>query len=61
MVDVDRLIATILLNVYRGEGAPAYLPEDVYPLITDTKKRLITKEEYQEFNEVMDSVKWQSN
>jgi hypothetical protein len=61
--EVERLVATILLNVYRGEDNPPYLPEDVFPLVIDKERvnRLITKDEYQTFNDTMDKVIWQRN
>jgi hypothetical protein len=60
--EVERLIATILLNVNRGEDNPAYMPEDVFPLYTDKfrETKIMSKEEYKDFNEQMDKVIWQT-
>jgi len=58
--ELERLTATILLNVYRGNN-PAYRPEDVYPLITDGPRGLMTKDEYLKANDFFESVRWQNN
>lgn len=58
--EVERLTATILLNVYRGSH-PAYRPEDVYPLASDRKRTLMTKDEYKEVNEFFNKIRWQNS
>ena len=47
--ELDRLIATILINVNRGKNSAVTYPEDILPLITDKKKtvNLMSKEEFE--------------
>ena len=46
--ELDRLIATLLINVNRGKNSAVTYPEDILPLITDKKKqvKLMSKEEF---------------
>ena len=48
--ELDRLIATILINVNRGKNSAVTYPEDILPLITDKKKdvKLMSKEQFEE-------------
>lgn len=47
--ELDRLIASILINVNRGKNSAVTYPEDILPLITDKKKptNLMSKEEFE--------------
>ena len=57
--EVPRVIAAILLNVNRKQGAPVVPIESVFPLYTDKKekKELMSKEEF--LNAQKLKVKWQ--
>ena len=61
--ELPRLMATILMNVYRKEGTPAIETRDVMVLYTDKdtpKVDLISREEYEEMKEWRKKIKWQT-
>lgn len=61
--ELPRLMATILMNVYRKEGTPPVDTRDVMVLYTDKDKPkidLISKEEYEEMKEWRKNIKWQT-
>lgn len=61
--ELPRLMATILMNVYRKEGTPPVDTRDVMVLYTDKDKPkvdLISKEEYEEMKEWRKLIKWQT-
>ena len=61
--ELPRLMATILMNVYRKEGTPAIETRDVMVLYTDKdtpKVDLISREEYEEMKEWRKMIKWQT-
>ncbi len=50
-----------LINIHSKEGAAAVRGEDIMPLIIDNKKpvnKLMTKEEWEEMNKLMNKVIW---
>ena len=55
--ELDRLIATILINVNRGKNIAVTYPEDILPLITDKKKdvKLMSKEQFLEIKKEVES------
>ena len=60
--ELPRLMATILMNVYRKEGTPPVDTRDVMVLYTDKDKPrvdLISKEEYEEMKRWREQIKWQ--
>lgn len=61
---MNRLTAAILYNANRDPKKTSGIsPKDLLPLITDGPDRevkLMSKEEWQEFNKLMDSVEWQN-
>lgn len=58
---VNRLVASILVNVNRKPGTSAVRPEDVFPLYTDRKGTadLMSAEEFEELKEWRKGIKWQ--
>jgi hypothetical protein len=56
--EIQRLHATWYLNVHSDQR---YMPEDIYPLITDKERPLMTKDEYFNIQELVKKVKWQTN
>lgn len=60
--ELDRFIATILINANRKQGASAKTPEEIMPLITDRpakKVELMSKADYEKVKEMFSKVKWQ--
>jgi len=60
-IELDRLIATVLINAYRKSGTRARTPEEIMTLITDRKMRtveLMSKEEFERTKELFARVKW---
>jgi hypothetical protein len=61
--ELPRLMATILMNVYRKEGSQPVDVKDVMVLYTDKetpKVDLISREEYEEMKEWRKQIKWQT-
>jgi hypothetical protein len=61
--ELPRLMATILMNVYRKEGSQPVDVKDVMVLYTDKetpKVDLISREEYEEMKEWRKNIKWQT-
>jgi len=60
--EVNRLVATILINVNRKPGSSPVKPEDVFPLYTDKRgaEKLMTKDEFEELKEWRKGIKWQT-
>lgn len=61
--EMERFIATVLINANRAKGGRVVKPEDVMPLITDKPTKevpLMTKEEYQRAIALSKSIKWQN-
>lgn len=55
--ELDRFIASVLLNANRKKGVRAYRPEEIMPLITDRKKvDLVTADEYEKLKSL--KVEW---
>ena len=60
--EIDRFIATILINANRKKGARVVNPEEVIPLIIDKPKKkveLMSLEEYEETKRLFERVEWQ--
>jgi hypothetical protein len=61
--ELTRVMATILRNVNRAKGIPSVTPMQFYPLYTDKfikKAPLITKEELDDFDNLIANVVWQN-
>jgi len=59
--ELDRFIASILINANRKKGAKVVKPDDIMPLITDGKRKveLMSKSEYEKTKELFSRVQWQ--
>ena len=59
--EMDRFIASVLINANRKKGAKVVRPTDIMPLITDVKAKkveLMTIEEYDRLKNL--KVEWQN-
>ena len=59
--ELDRLIASILINANRKQGTKVVRPEDIMKLPTDrqvTDVDLMTKDEYIKAQELFNEVEW---
>ena len=58
---LQREIMAMLVNVHRKDGSTTVKGEDIMPLITDKvrESRLMTREEWDAMNDLMDKVIWQ--
>lgn len=59
--EVPRMVAAILINANRPKGRPPVRVEDVFPLYTDRKRELITKEEFEDLKELRSRFVWHRN
>lgn len=61
--ELERLTATILMNVHRGKGSPAIRMEEVMPLYTDKQRPkgdLMSLEDFEGMKEWRKQIKWQT-
>ena len=62
--ELDRFIASILINANLKKGRKQVRPEDIMPLVTDRRTRkaeLMTAEQYKEVVEMFDRAIWQKS
>jgi len=62
--EMERFIASVLINANLKKGRQQVRPEDIMPLVTDKrtvrKSDLMTAERYKEVIEMFDKAQWQS-
>ena len=60
--ELERFIASVLINANRKKGARVVRPEDIMSLVTDRKAKRVTlmsKDEYEKVKEMFSKVEWQ--
>ena len=60
--EMERFIASVLINANRKKGARVVRPEDIMSLVTDRKAKKVTlmsKSEYEKVKEMFSKVEWQ--